>query len=81
MQTKSSRSLALALVGHLAMGAGLGAFLAVTLLLSDANDVFQMIVNSADPKGTILVFVGTLTMTFAIGATLTGLIFRLQDRQ
>jgi hypothetical protein len=63
------------------MGTGLGALLAVVLLLSGVHEISQMIVNSADPAGTLLVFVGTLTLSFGIGATLTGLIFTLQDRE
>jgi hypothetical protein len=39
------------------------------------------VINSADPARTGLVFVGTPTLSFAIGATLTGLIFTLQDRE
>jgi hypothetical protein len=43
------------------------------------GEICQMIVNSADPARTGLVFAGTLTLSFSIGATLTGLIFTLQD--
>jgi hypothetical protein len=52
----------------------------VALVLSGANDISKMILNSADPGSTMMVFIGTLTLSFAIGATFTGLIFKLQDR-
>jgi hypothetical protein len=41
----------------------------------------RMIMNGADPVSTMLVFIGTLTLSFAIGATITGLIFTLQGRK
>jgi hypothetical protein len=80
MQSGSRRTLIRELFGHLVMGACLGAFLALSLLISDAQNVFQTIVNSSTPRFTIAVFVGAFALTFAIGATLTGLIFSLEDR-
>jgi hypothetical protein len=80
-QTRSTRLLAWALAGHFVMGAGLGAFLAAVLLFGGPSEISRMIVDSADPARTGMVFVGTLTLSFAIGATLTGLIFTLQDRE
>jgi hypothetical protein len=80
-QIRSTRLLAWALAGHFVMGAGLGALLAAVLLLGGPSEISQMTVNSADPAHTELVFVGTLTLSLAIGATLTGLIFTLQDRE
>lgn len=61
--------------GHLAMGAGLGTFLALTLLVADSRSIFSMIVDSAVPELTILAFLGIFAGTFAVGATLTGLLF------
>jgi hypothetical protein len=65
---------------HLTMGASLGAFLATSLLLTNAPHIFQMIINSAAPKLMLVVFVGTFTLIVAIGATLTGFILALEDR-
>jgi len=80
MLSRSKTSLARQLIGHLAMGGTLGALLAISLLLSDAQNIFQMIINSAAPQLILMVFVGAFTLVFAIGATLTGAIFVLEDR-
>lgn len=73
-------SLGRQLVGHLTMGGVLGASLAISLLLFNAQNVLQMIVNSTAPKLMLVVFVSTFSLIFAIGATLTGLIFALEER-
>jgi uncharacterized membrane protein len=80
MPVMSKVSLRRQLAGHLTMGGALGASLAISLLLCNAQNVFQMIVNSTAPNLMIVVFVSTFTLIFAIGATLTGLIFILEER-
>ena len=80
-QMRPRRSLAWALAVHFVMGASLGAFLGCALLFRDADGMARMIMSSADPVSTILVFIGTLTLNFAMGAAITGLMFTLQDRK
>lgn len=75
MQAGPRRSLFRELASHLAMGAGLGAFLALSLIVTDARHIFDMIVNSSAPRLTIAVLVSTFVLIFAIGASLTGMIF------
>ncbi len=69
----------LKLAGHLAMGASLGTGLALVLLMMDTGRIIEMIVSSAQPRMTTLVFVGVLGSTCAVGATITGLIFMLAE--
>jgi len=69
----------LKLAGHLAMGAALGTALAIALILTDTGRIFEMIVSSAQPRVTTLVFVGVLGSICAVGATITGLIFMLAE--
>lgn len=63
------------LIGHFAMGLGLGLWLSLTLILGNAANVYEVIVNSSEPSVTMATFVGVLSSISAIGATLTGLIF------
>lgn len=67
------------LAQHSAMGAALGLSLALVLLVLDAQHVFEMILNSAAPELTMLVFLGTFTLSFTVGATVTGWIFMAHD--
>jgi hypothetical protein len=69
----------LKLAGHLFMGASLGTSLALALIMTDTGRIFEMIVSSAQPRVTILVFVGVLGSVCAVGATITGLIFMLAE--
>jgi hypothetical protein len=62
------------------MGAALGFSLALVLLILDAQHIFQMIVNSSAPELTMLVFLGMFTLTFTVGATITGWVFIIHDR-
>jgi hypothetical protein len=38
-----------------------------------------LIANSLQPRATLGIFVGTFTLAFAVGATLTGLVFTLMN--
>jgi hypothetical protein len=69
----------LRLAGHLAMGASLGTGLALALLTIDTNHIFEMIVSNRYPQITTFVFVGALGSICAVGATITGLIFMLDE--
>jgi hypothetical protein len=61
------------------MGAGLGVFLALSLLVSNTRGIFAMLVNSSAPQLSTAVFVGIFASVFAIGAGITGLIFVSMD--
>jgi hypothetical protein len=80
MHVRSGRPLLFKLASHTAMGAGLGILLSLSLIVGDAHQIFQMIVNSAMPHLVIAVLVALFASLFAVGASLTGLIFILMER-
>ncbi|WP_234681725.1 hypothetical protein [Bradyrhizobium monzae] len=64
------------LMTHAMMGAALG--LAFTLALILANPAVAELLNHGG-RAAVLVFVGTMVTTFAIGAALTGVVFILNE--
>ena len=66
----------LKLVGHAAMGVAMGLAFALILMLVDPG--IATLINHGGNQG-IAVFVGTLVLTFGIGATLTGVVFIMTD--
>ncbi len=73
------RSALLGLASHTAMGIAMGLALAFVLTFIDTVGVMALINHSADPKTTMLVFVGSFTLAFGVGATLTGLVFMMME--
>jgi hypothetical protein len=69
-------SMLLGVAGHTAMGVAMGLALAFVLTLIDAFGVMALI---AHAKTTMLVFVGSFTLAFGVGATLTGLVFMMME--
>ncbi len=69
----------LGLASHTAMGIAMGLAFAFVLTLIDTIGVMALINHSADPKATMLVFVGSFTLAFGVGATLTGLVFMMME--
>ena len=63
----------LKLACHTAMGAAMGLSLALMLLLIDPAGTATLIAHGGSQA--TAVFVGTLVLTFAIGATLSGAVF------
>jgi hypothetical protein len=61
------------------MGASLGLFLALHLTLSDRFGVRDLVADSDAPLGTMWTLVGTFSLMFGIGATLTGLVFTMTE--
>ena len=84
MRTKKRSELAspsgpLRLVGHAAMGVAMGLVFALMLILIDPKDIATLIAHAGSQAKAV--FVGTLVLTFAIGAALTGAVFILvKDR-
>jgi len=72
-------SVLLGLASHTAMGVAMGLAFAFVLTLVDRIGVMALINHSADPKTTMLVFVGSFTLAFGVGATLTGLVFMMME--
>ena len=66
-------SVLLGLASHTAMGIALGLAFALVLSFADAFGIMGLIAHSADPRTTMIVFVGSFTLAFGVGATLTTL--------
>lgn len=79
MKIQSRPSWFAKLAGQFGMGAMLGVFAAIYLIVTDTQRLFQMMINSSVPEQTMMVFVGVVALSFAVGATLTGWIFHMQD--
>jgi hypothetical protein len=69
----------LGLACHTAMGVAMGLAFAFVLTLIDRMSVMALINHSADPRTTMLVFVGSFTLAFGVGTTLTGLVFMMME--
>ena len=74
-------SVLLGLAGHTAMGVALGLAFAFVLTLMDTFGVMNLVAHSADPKATMIVVVGSFTLAFAVGATLTGVVFMMMEQR
>ena len=79
-QALTNASILLELAGHAAMGAALGLGFCLGLMFFDAFKLKSMIAASVDPRSTAIVLVGTFTLAFAVGASLTGLVMTIVDR-
>ena len=82
MQTRKpsglvSRSGLLRLIGHAAMGVAMGLAFALILILIDPSDFATLVEHGGSQATTV--FAGTLVLTFAIGATLTGAVFIMTE--
>lgn len=83
MRTKKSSELIsasglLKLLTHAMMGAALGLTFSLTLVLS--NPAVANLLNNGGSQATVVVTL-TLVTTFAIGATLTGVVFILTENK
>ena len=76
--TSKGQSLIRALGGHVLMGAGVGTFLSLALAIGDIANNTQVIATSSGPSITTFVINGTLAMTVAIAAAVSGLVLILQ---
>ena len=82
MRAKSSNLLltsALKLLGHVTMGIAIGLAFAFVMTRFDPLGIMPRIINDAANGMTPTVFVGIIVLSFAVGATLTGLVFMLTE--
>ncbi len=82
MRTKSSATLLAAtvkLAGHTAMGIALGLAFVIVLTRFGPAEVMTVINGSAHPRATLILFESTAVLSFAVGATLTGLVFMMTE--
>jgi hypothetical protein len=66
---------------HAAMGVALGLGFALGLTFTNAFGVATLIAHSLEPGMTLTIFVGTFTLAFAVGATLTGFVFTIMEER
>ncbi|BAM88359.1 hypothetical protein S58_23530 [Bradyrhizobium oligotrophicum S58] len=66
---------------HTCMGTALGLGFALALTQLDAFGISRLIAHSPDPHITFMIFVGTLTLSFAVGSTLTGFVFTMMEER
>ncbi len=74
-------NIVLEMASHTAMGVALGLGFSLALMLIDAFGIATWIAHSFQPKVTLALFVGTFTLAFAVGATLTGLVFTIMEER
>ena len=67
------------MAGHLGMGAALGSLLGLCLIRFNIAHIGEIIGDAFNPGETLAIFLGTLTLNFAIGAALTGFILTEMD--
>jgi hypothetical protein len=82
MRTKTSASLlaaAIKLAGHAAMGVALGLAFVIVLTRFGPAEIMTVINGSAHPRATLILFESTTVLSFAVGATLTGLVFMVTE--
>jgi predicted MFS family arabinose efflux permease len=82
MRTKTRTVLlssALKLASHTAMGVAVGLAFSLILTRADPTGIMALINHSDAPEATLALFEGTIILTFAIGATLTGLVFMMTE--
>lgn len=72
-------SVLLELASHASMGVALGLTFALILTLTPAFGVSALIALGSNPHDILLTFVGTCALMFGVGATLTGLVFKLTE--
>jgi hypothetical protein len=72
-------SLLLEVVSHTAMGVAVGLAFAFLVTHVTALGIATLINYSPAPDSAMLMFVGTCTITFGVGATLTGLAITLTE--
>ena len=58
---------------------GLGFAFALTKL--DAFGIASLITHSVEPMMTVTIFVSVMTLSFAVGATLTGFVFTMMEER
>ncbi|MGJ5095924.1 hypothetical protein ACQR18_27855 [Bradyrhizobium oligotrophicum] len=66
---------------HTLMGIAMGLGFAFGLTQLDAFGISTLIAHSVDPHVTFVIFVGVLTLSFAVGATMTGFVFTMMEER
>jgi hypothetical protein len=73
-------SLFAAWASNAAMGAAIGLSFSLVLLFFDRFGIKSLVAHSADPRTSMALFVGVITLDFAFGAGLTGFLLTIMER-
>jgi hypothetical protein len=73
--------LLLELTCHAAMGVALGLAFSFAMIIEDAFGITTLISHGADTQTMTIIFVGTITLAFGAGATLTGFVFSMMEER
>jgi len=68
------------MINHLLSGAGLGIFLALSLIVANRT-ILGMIVHSPHPKLSVLTFVAVVACLIAVGSAISGFVMSALDRR
>jgi hypothetical protein len=82
MRTRTSAALltsALKLASQAIMGIAMGLAFVIVLTRFDPAGIMALISDSPSPRATLILFEGTVVLSFAVGATLTGLVFMMTE--
>jgi len=71
----------LELACHALMGIALGLVFSLIMIMNDAFGITTLISHGADTQATTMIFVGTFTLAFGVGATLTGFLFTMLEER
>ncbi|MGJ4931748.1 hypothetical protein ACQR1I_08490 [Bradyrhizobium sp. HKCCYLS2038] len=66
---------------HAFMGTALGLGFAFALTHMDTFGISRLIAHSVEPNMTLTIIVAALTLSFAVGATLTGAVFTMMEER
>ncbi|MGJ4947930.1 hypothetical protein [Bradyrhizobium sp. HKCCYLS20291] len=80
-RTRITPAILIELACHTFMGTALGLGFAFALTHLDAFGISQLIAHSVEPSMTLTIIVAALTLSFAVGATLTGAVFTMMDER
>jgi len=85
MQDGESRdrgaAMILAMACHTAMGIALGLGFSFALICIDTSALTVLIAHNSEPKATAIIVVSFFTLTFGVGATLTGFVFTMMEER
>ena len=80
-RTLLAPAILLELACHALMGTALGLSAGLLLTFVDNFGIASLIAHSSEPYQTFAILIGTVTLPFAVGATLTGFVFTMMEER
>lgn len=78
-KTHTRGTVLLELAGHAAMGAAMGLAFCFIIRLTGQQALLDLIAHNPEPKATAILLVSVVSLFFAVGATLTGMMLMSLD--